>query len=138
MILIGFCVNLMVLTLYYSLQGLYYGLKRVFYRPKFISQIILGPNKNCNDQEKINNELQLNKTKTIQNEQATVTNKDSDFPFDKKYEMEIRYLDKPSDAAMISIPSFRSTLREGMINHDKTGRISRMFSDDVCSIAKSI
>ena len=138
MILIGFVVNVMVFTLYYSLLGLYYGLKRVFWRPKFISQIIFDPNINCNDQDIEIDELQSNKTKTIQNKQATDTNKDFDFPFEKKFKTEIRYLDQPSNEAKTSIPSFRSTLREGMINHDKTGRISRMFSDDVRSVAQSI
>ena len=56
----------------------------------------------------------------------------------EEYKVVVNYENNSSEGNANYIPSLRVTLREGMSRHDETGRISKMFFDDVCSIAQSI
>ena len=137
MILIGFCVNLIFFTFYHLLLGLCYGVQRILLRSKFFGKSIAISDTMHKDEEIINEELQSNKKQAMQKRQVIVTNNNSNLA-NEIIEGEEAYVNQPSEVEMIFIPSLRTTLREGMSKHDKTGRVSKMFADDVCSIAQSI
>ena len=56
----------------------------------------------------------------------------------EEFKVVVNYENNSSETNANYIPSLRATLREGMSRHNETGRISKMFFDDVCSIAQSI
>ena len=107
----------------------------MFYQPKYISQLLLIPNVKPNIVASSKNETSTNKTKVIQNEEVTTNNLSLQ---NKEYKVVLNYEMNSSEANANYIPSLRATLREGMSRHKETGRISKMFFDDVCSIAQSI
>ena len=137
MILIGFCANLIIFTLYHLLLGLCFGLQRILLRSMFFGKFIATSDTTRRDEEIINEETQSNKNQAIQRRQMLVTNSNSNLA-NEIIEREEANVNQPSEAKIILIPSLRTTLREGMSKHDKTGRVSKMFTDDVCSIAQSI
>ena len=107
----------------------------MFYQPKYISQLLLIPNVKPNIVASSKNEALTNKIKVMQKEQITSNNVSSQ---NEEYKVVVNYENKSSEANANYIPSLRATLREGMSRHNETGRISKMFFDDVCSIAQSI
>ena len=107
----------------------------MFYQPTYISQLLLIPNVKPNIVASSKNETSPNKIKVMQKEQITSNNLSLK---NEEYKVVVNYDNNSSEANANNIPSLRATLREGMSRHDKTGRISKMFFDDVCSIAQSI
>ena len=107
----------------------------MFYQPTYISQLLLIPNVKQNIVASSKNETSPNKIKVMQKEQITSNNLSLE---NEEYKVVVNYDNNSSEANANNIPSLRTTLREGMSRHDKTGRISKMFFDDVCSIAQSI
>ena len=110
-------------------------MKRMFYQPKYISKLLMVPNGKPNIVDSSINETSLNKTKNLQHEQVTSNNLNLE---NEEYKVVVNYENNSSEGNANYIPSLRVTLREGMSRHDETGRISKMFFDDVCSIAQSI
>ena len=107
----------------------------MFYQPKYISQLLLIPNVRQDIVASSKKETSTNKTKNLQNEQVTNNNLNLE---NEEYKVVVNYENNSSEGNANYIPSLRVTLREGMSRHDETGRISKMFFDDVCSIAQSI
>ena len=138
MILIGFCANLIIFTLYHLLLGLCFGFQRIVLRSKFFGNSIATSDTMRKDEEIINEELQPNKKEEMHKRQMILVTNDNSNLANEIIEREEIYVNQSSEAEMNFIPSLRATLREGMSKHDKTGRVSKMFADDVCSIAQSI
>ena len=107
----------------------------MFYQPKYISQLLLIPNVKPSIFASSKNEALTNKIKVMQKEQITSNNLSLQHEESK---VVVNYENNSSKANETYIPSLRATLREGMSRHNETGRISKMFFDDVCSIAQSI
>ena len=107
----------------------------MFYQPKYISQLLLIPNVKPNIVASSKNEALTNKIKVMNKEQVTSNNLSLQ---NEEYKVIVNYENNSSEANVNYIPSLRATLREGMSRHNETGRISKMFFDDVCSIAQSI
>ena len=138
MILIGFCINLIFFTFYHVLLGFCFGLQRILLRSKFFGKVIETSDTMHKDEEIINEEPQPNKKEAMHKRQMILVTNDNSNLANEIIEREEIYVNQSSEAEMNFIPSLRATLREGMSKHDKTGRVSKMFADDVCSIAQSI
>ena len=134
--MIGFCVNLLVASLYYAFLGLYLAIKRIFCRPQTVSRLLLAPMiqpiRNI-DSPQINNNVSSHnnvlETEAVIKEGSSENNGTSIIG---NVQVELSAINETTQFKQgLMLSSLRSTLRRGMTRHEKTGRISKMFVDNI-------
>ena len=135
MFLVGFCFNLLVTGLYYASAGMCYGIKHMFYNANNVSNfhVITAL---ANTQQRQTTICKIsNKNNNISKMDTAIINGNSNENTDintQKLQLEVSTVNEQEHYKLDTVfVSLRTILTEGMERHDKTGRISKMFADNV-------
>ena len=135
MFLIGFCFNLIFTALYYTFAGMCYGIKRTVCKANNVSKLVVIPAMGIYQQCQTKTCTVSNKNNNISKKGTFITNGDSKENLDvniQKHQSEVSSVNHPENYKLdTAVVSLRSMLTECMEKHDKTGRISKMFSDNI-------
>ena len=136
MLLIGFCVNLLVAGIYYAFAGISYGIRQMFHKPDIITKLLISPVISTTHPPKMKKDSITNKSVGKKNSVCKETVRHADINKDAVETSRIR--DRASTESGEVVNSLRCTLREGMARHDKTGRISKMFTENMDAAQNNI
>ena len=129
MLLIGFCVNLLVAGIYYAFAGIFYGIRQMFHKPDIITKLLTTPVISNTCPPNMKKDSITNNTVGKMNSVCKEIVRHDDINKAAVETSTIR--DRTSSESGQVVNSLRCTLREGMARHDKTGRISKMFTESI-------
>ena len=136
MLLIGFCVNLLVAGIYYAFAGIFYGIRQMFHKQDLITKLLITPAISNTYPPKMKNDSITNNSVGKMNSVCKQTIRHDDV---NKVAVETSTIrDRASTESGQVVNSLRCTLREGMARHDKTGRISKMFTEGMDAAQNNI
>ena len=135
--MIGLCVNLLVASLYYAFLGLYLAIKRIFCRPQTVSRLLLAPMMQpiSINSPQINNNVSSHEDNNVLETEAVIkegSSENNGTSIIGNVQVELSAINETTQFKQgLMLSSLRSTLRKGMTRHEKTGRISKMFVDNI-------